>query len=157
MWVASSRLIICAGVSCAIDENMPCTEVLVALQRAHVGEVECGVWAPATSWVTRCHGSTNNLPQLLTLSVVPILLPKETDAAVLKSKFKTKEERCVGACLPWQQHNLIRCQGCQPGLVSKIKLLYWILVRRAFEISLHFKSLRSANVRVGLLQGIFEL
>lgn len=41
--MASPRLIICAGVSCAIDENMPYIEVLVALQGAHMGEVECGV------------------------------------------------------------------------------------------------------------------
>jgi hypothetical protein len=41
--VASSRLIICAGVFCAIDENLPSTEVLVTLQGAHMGEEECGV------------------------------------------------------------------------------------------------------------------
>jgi len=66
----------------------------------------------------------HKLPQFLTRGIIPVLFPKETDALVLKSKFKTKEERVLGECLPWQQHNLVSCQGCQLGLVSKIRLLY---------------------------------
>ena len=43
MCVASSRLVVRTGVSCTIDENMPSTELWVALQEAHVGEAEGGV------------------------------------------------------------------------------------------------------------------
>jgi hypothetical protein len=66
----------------------------------------------------------HNLSQLLTLSVVPILLPKETDAAVLKSKFKTRGKVRWGmSSLAAAQPDTLPKMPTWPGVQDKVTVL----------------------------------